>query len=124
VVGALFSAAFARRKESPAGRRVIAVTNAETLAADLAARLETDVGGRVARAEAALATAIGRRCAAVSDLATAFPGCAAGDAAELGACAARAARCRACRMIAAFDALLLDCDALDDAAANGSCPAD
>ena len=43
--------------------------------------------------------------------------------AAVGACAARSARCRACRMIGAFDALLLDCDALDDGAPNGSCPA-
>jgi hypothetical protein len=123
VVGALFSSAFARRKAAPAGRRVIAVTNAETLAADLAATLAADASGRVARAEAALATGIARRCAAVPDLASAFPGCATGDVMPLGACVARSARCRACRMIGAFDALLLDCDALDDGAPNESCPA-
>jgi hypothetical protein len=123
VVGSLLSSVFARRKVAPAGRRVLAVTNAETLAADLAATLAADASGRVANAEAALAKGIARRCAAVTDLASAFPGCASGDAAALGACAARSARCRACRMIGAFDALLLDCDALDDGAPNESCPA-
>ncbi|MEW6270233.1 MAG: hypothetical protein AB1689_13160 [Thermodesulfobacteriota bacterium] len=57
------------------------------------------------------------------DLVRALPACAAGDVEGAHACLERAARCRSCLALDAADALGLDCDPLDDGAANGSCGA-
>jgi hypothetical protein len=123
LVDALFKTAVARKKAVLAGKKVLAVTNAEALALDLVATLASDPSGRVAKAEAALAAGIDRRCAATA-LVSAFPACEPADAGTLAACAGRAARCRFCRMLTAFDELVVHCDAFDDGAAQGSCPAE
>ena len=67
---------------------------------------------------------VDRKCAAVQALPSAvFPGvCAAPTLLEIEDCVIAAARCQACVMISAFDALGLDCDPLDDQLDNGSCP--
>lgn len=125
LTGALFDT-IARRERAPqpAGRQVLAVTNDETLAQDLAAKLAADATGTLAKAGDKLDAGIRGRCGAVSDLAAAFPGCAPSDAGALAGCAETAARCRFCRMLNAFDALALDCDAFDDGLPDASCPAD
>jgi|GEM_PF-3241576 len=98
-----------------------AATDVE-LTAGVAAALQANAG--LARAERAQGRALERRCGAQPDLAALAPGCAAPDAAGLAACAASAARCRACRVaVGTAPGLLLGCDALDDGAPNGSCAA-
>jgi len=119
----LFARALALKKAALAGRSEPAATSRETLAPMLLEPLAQDPGGGYAKARAALAGAAARRCGGQPDLAAAFPGCAAADVPTLAACAERAARCRFCRMLAAFDALSLDCDGFDDGAADASCPA-
>jgi hypothetical protein len=61
--------------------------------------------------------------AVATTVAALFPGDCVGaaDPAALATCAARAARCRFCAALNAFDALALDCDAVDDGVANASC---
>jgi hypothetical protein len=96
--------------------------------ATLAACLDADPQGKVAAAcdatTGALATKVlPKSCVAKAvNLATAFPGCAAADAAGLAACAERAGRCAACRALSAADALDADCDLYDDGADDDSCP--
>jgi glucose/arabinose dehydrogenase len=96
--------------------------------ATLADCLDADPKGKVAAscddATGALATKVlPKACVAKAvNLATAFPGCAAADAAGLAACAERAGRCRACAALSEADALGEDCDVFDDGAANASCP--
>jgi hypothetical protein len=97
-------------------------------AATLAACLDADPQGKVAAAcdgaSGALATKVlPKSCVAKAvNLATAFPGCAATDAAGLAACADRAGRCAACRALSAADALGADCDLYDDGVDDDSCP--
>ena len=57
------------------------------------------------------------------DLTAAFPPLAAADIATLAARIRTAVDCRLCRMLDAADQLALDCELLDDAMDNGSCPA-
>ena len=57
------------------------------------------------------------------DLTAAFPPLAAADVAALAARIRTAVDCRLCRMLDAADQLALDCELLDDAMDNGSCPA-
>jgi cysteine-rich repeat protein len=99
----------------------LAVSN-EALAAALFAFLDADAKGKIASKEAALQKAAVKRCASVG-LDAAFPGCAPSPSeAALADCAAVAARCRTCRAFNAFDGIAMECDALDDGAANASCP--
>jgi hypothetical protein len=123
LVDALWKSAVARKKAVLAGKKVLAVTSAESLALDLVTTLESDATGRIAKAESALAAAVVRRCGGLPALADAFPGCESSNPVELAGCAERSARCRFCRMLGAFDALVLDCDAFDDGAADASCAA-
>lgn len=94
----------------------------------LAACLEADRKGTVAAAcdaatGALAAKVLPKACVAKAvDLAMAFPGCAAADAAGLAACAERAGRCRACAALSAADALGAVCDTFDDGTSNTSCP--
>ena len=48
--------------------------------------------------------------------------CAGATIADVATCAAERTRCRACLMLEAVDGLALDCDAMDDATVNLSCP--
>lgn|GEM_PF-1064053 len=123
LVAALLDAAGKAEDAALAGRGGTApAEDPAGLAAALDAALAPDAEGNPRRAAAALAKRVGARCAG-GDLAALFPGpCAdAADAAALAACAEGRARCRACRALARFGELPLDCDALDDALANASC---
>lgn len=103
------------------GAKVLKAVDAEDLGSMLVGHLESDPKGGVSKLSAALGSAAAKRCAGV-DLAAAFPGCAAADVPALASCATRAARCRFCRELAAYDALALDCDAFDDGEDDASCP--
>jgi cysteine-rich repeat protein len=84
--------------------------------------LASDPDGKIEKKEVALREAVRKSCAATA-LDAAFPGCApSATLNELSACANAAARCRFCRAFNAFDGLAFDCDAIDDATANASCP--
>lgn|GEM_PF-6520769 len=119
---ALLAMAVAEKKRLLRGKPdgTLAVSD-EALGRLLLEHLGADPKGRAAAREAKLSDAVLSGCAGV-DLDAAFPGCApSATPSALGDCAARAARCRACRALEAFDGLALDCDAFDDAAADGSC---
>jgi glucose/arabinose dehydrogenase len=96
-------------------------------AATLADCLDADPRGKVAAAcddaTGALATkVIPKSCTDKGvNVTTAFPGCAAADAAALAACAERTGRCAACGRLEQADALDIDCDEFDDGAVNASC---
>jgi hypothetical protein len=78
---------------------------------------------KIAGAEVKFVKGVEKKCAALQDPATTFPGaCADPDLGVVEDCVIAAARCQACLKIEAFDALNLDCDDLDDGAVNGSCP--
>ncbi len=95
---------------------------------DLAACLDADPRGRIARlcdpADGSLARRVlTRRCANRGvPLDAAFPGCAASDLASTASCLDRSQRCRLCLALSAADELAPDCDLHDDAVANASCP--
>jgi glucose/arabinose dehydrogenase len=106
-----------------AGLKDASVKSAETLAACLDADPHGKVAAACDDATGVLATKVLPKCVAKAvNLATAFPGCGASDAAGLAACADRAGRCAACRALSAADALDADCDLYDDGAADASCP--
>ena len=94
-----------------------------TSVAELAACLDADPKGRIARVcDAGLRHAVERSCSEDGvELAAAFPGCATGSAEELHACLDAATRCRHCRLFDAADVLGVNCDRYDDAAVNASC---
>jgi cysteine-rich repeat protein len=120
VSGASSDAARAALTAKLAGRRTAAAVNDD----ELARFLEASLAGspRLARAAASLRARAARACAGESDLAALFPGCGSAEADALGACAERAARCRACELLEAVNERLdLDCDRLDDGGANASC---
>jgi hypothetical protein len=101
------------------------LTDASVLSsAHLEACFGADPNGKIVRACDPLrgkpARAIGKRCAGV-DLARAFPSCGSAKAEELAACVKGAARCGACLALNAAADLVIDCDVLDDGAANASC---
>jgi hypothetical protein len=91
------------------------------LAAGLVAHLDADPNGAVSRHFTALAAATGRKCAAVANLATAFPGFA-GRPARAEHVRRALARCRLCQVLRVDDDLDdLDCDLFDDETADSSC---
>lgn len=93
-----------------------------TDAASLAACLDTIAGdptGKIDRAKAKLADAVGQKCVGV-DLDAALPGACAG-AVDHAACLATRIDCRACLLLSDAGALSADCDLFDDGAANLSC---
>jgi hypothetical protein len=93
--------------------RVLATADASTLAA-CAERRSTSI----ARAEARLRQDATTRC----DGSALFPGRCAGLAGDaLASCLVTRTTCRACRLLDSAAALGVDCDALDDGAANDSC---
>ena len=78
---------------------------------------------KIAKAKEKFAKGVEKKCASLQDPATTFPGaCADPDLGVIEGCVIAAARCQACLKIEAFDDLNLDCDNLDDGAANLSCP--
>jgi hypothetical protein len=69
---------------------------------------------------------VDRKCAALPNPITIFPGYDCGGMGdpslrEVEACVIAAAHCEACLKINAFDGLDLDCDQADDQLDNGSC---
>jgi len=101
-----------------------AVTSADALAAEIQRALDLDTSRRIGRATARITTSTRRSCTSserpLNDL---FPGeCASATTTDaLAACAATLARRQFQRSLAAIDALIPDCDLLDDGAANLSC---
>jgi cysteine-rich repeat protein len=117
----VFKLAVKEKKKRIAGTDGALAVSDAALELALLGYLQADAHGKIAKKEAAVASTVTKRCGGVA-LGTAFPGCAPADAAALSSCAAGAARCRFCRALNAYDGLAMDCDALDDASANGSCP--
>jgi hypothetical protein len=78
---------------------------------------------KVLRAASRLVAGADQKCAGVADLGAVFPGAVAVGVTP-GAISEHAierARCRACRLVNAFDDLALDCDTIDEGAPNASC---
>jgi hypothetical protein len=120
-VDGLWKLTLRQKKAVLLGAKVAMAIDAESLGDMLLAHLASDPKGGVSKLFTALDAGAAKRCGGV-DLVAAFPGCAPADLPSLGACAERAARCRFCRELEAFDALTLDCDTFDDAdGANASC---
>jgi hypothetical protein len=94
-----------------------------TSLAELAACLDADPKGRIARAcGAGLRGAIEKSCSAQGvALAPSFPGCAAGSPEALALCLDTATRCHHCRLFDAADVLGVNCDVYDDGAVDASC---
>ena len=119
-------AAFLQRarkvKGAALGDRQAPAEDAEALAQALAAALASGADAKLERAAQKLRARAGRECGGAA-LGALFPGACAGaaDPDALAACTDARARCRACRALATFDLVPLDCDALDDALANQSC---
>jgi hypothetical protein len=120
-VGTLWKLTLKQKKAVLLGAKVLSATSAESLAEKLASHVESDPGGAVSRAFAAVGAGAARRCGAVASLAAAFPGCDPADLPALGACAERSARCLFCLELNAFDGLAADCDQLDNGATDLSC---
>jgi cysteine-rich repeat protein len=119
----LYKLAVAEKKRLLAGKSdgSLAISN-EALQNGLFAFLDADADGKVAAKEDKLRSGAAKRCTGVG-LDAAFPGCAPSASVDaLSTCTIGAARCRFCRGFNAFDGIALDCDALDDGAANASCP--
>ncbi|HEX2484133.1 MAG TPA: DUF4215 domain-containing protein, partial [Myxococcota bacterium] len=119
----LFELAVKEKKKLLKGKSdgTLAISD-EALQNALFAYLVADEKGKIAKKEASLRDGAAKHCAGVA-LDTAFPGCAPSVSVDaLADCAAGAARCRFCRAFDAFDGIAMDCDVLDDGAANASCP--
>jgi hypothetical protein len=133
VFEALWKHALSAKKDALRGRHRVTggdpsapVTNVTELRGEIQAVIAADPRDRVGRAVARLTDHAAAKCTpalVATTLAALFPGDCAGvaDPAALATCAARAARCRFCAALNAFDALALDCDAVDDGVANASC---
>ncbi|MFQ5478024.1 MAG: right-handed parallel beta-helix repeat-containing protein [Candidatus Binatia bacterium] len=78
-------------------------------------------GSKTSRAMARLSAEIAKSCA-VLDLAATLPGACSGAGAATGTCLVDRAYCQACRMLSDAADLAIDCDLIDDAADNSSCP--
>jgi hypothetical protein len=106
------------------GKAAPPVTDAGALGQAILDALGDAGSRRLGRVTGKLRRRAARKCGA-ADPAALLPGvCAdAADADALASCAVGRARCRFCRALAGFDALPLDCDAFDDGADEGSCPA-
>jgi cysteine-rich repeat protein len=118
----LFKLAVKQKKKLLAGTDGSVVASTEALELGLLGYVQADARGRIGNKAAKLARTAAKSCRAVA-LDAAFPGCApSADRAAVASCATSAARCRFCRALNAFDGLAMDCDDLDDGAANASCP--
>lgn len=95
-----------------------------TSGAALATCVGSDPKRTIEKACGKIATTLGKQCTRAG---VAFPGvlpgCGGADATATAACLARAVACRTCRTLVTSADVAPDCDALDDGAANGSCPA-
>jgi len=113
----------ARRTEFLRCKKIGLAKGRVTSVAELAACLDADPKGRIARVcGAGLPRAIERSCSATGvELAPTFPGCAAGSAEALSTCLDAATRCRHCRLFDAADGLGVNCDVYDDGAVSASC---
>jgi hypothetical protein len=118
----LFKLAVRQKKKLLAGTDDSVVSSNEALELGLLGYVQADARRRIEKQEAKLARTAAKACRGVT-LDAAFPGCApSADRAAVASCATSAARCRFCRALNAFDGLAMDCDDLDDGAANASCP--
>jgi hypothetical protein len=112
------------------GNRVAPPESADDLSTDLAAWVEADPRGKIAKAVASLPRTIGKACEnpkkpPLTSLDTLFPGlcssAAVSGADSLASCTSERIHCRFCQQLNRSDALTIDCDAFDDDATNGSC---
>jgi hypothetical protein len=117
----LKSANGAKKMYLKGNAQVPAVTDAPTLAAMVTSAVLGDP--KLDKRGEKLAARIESRCGSLSGpaLYDAFPSCLATSASALGACVARAARCRGCNKVAEMDELPLDCDQIDDPSLSSSC---
>lgn len=122
VLDALCATAVKGKKTVLKAKGAVPPTSADELGMAIEGYLAAEGAAKVEKKVAKLAAGAQKSCAAVADLTGAFPGCAPADVAGLVACAERAATCRFCRALNAFDAMTMDCDAMDDGVANLSCP--
>ena len=100
------------------------VASAVDLQSDIAATIQADAKGKIARSATRLHDKALQRCTGVpTPLAQMFPGaCSASPSpVELGTCAEGLARGRFYQSLAGADALAIDCDLTDDGLANLSC---
>jgi hypothetical protein len=111
-----------KAKAGALGDRAAPAASADAVAEALVSALGGGADAKLERSAEKAGKRTGEACGGAA-LGTLFPGTCAGaaDAAALAACADARARCRACRALAAFDVLPLDCDALDDGTSNDSC---
>jgi cysteine-rich repeat protein len=117
-----FKLAVKQKKRLIAGKGGALAVSDPALELSLLGYLQADAKGKLGKKAGRIESEAARRCGGVT-LDSAFPGCApSADATALASCASRAARCRFCRALNAFDGLAMDCDSLDDATANASCP--
>jgi cysteine-rich repeat protein len=82
------------------------------------AQTEAAQNEKIARLRAKVAARAGKLCSLGGPLFSCFES----DPAAFAQCIDRVIGCRTCRLLQAIDGLSVDCDVLDDAAANGSCP--
>jgi hypothetical protein len=100
--------------------KAVATSSSSVLAAELEDAFSSD---KIVKTEEKLVKGVDKRCAALQDPATTFPGaCAHPDLAVIEECVIAAARCQACLATNAMDDLTLDCDQVDDRTLNASCP--
>jgi hypothetical protein len=119
-VDALWKLTVAKKRTVLSGEG--AVTSGAGLGQALEAHLRAELTGVVAATLAPLEQDPAATACWQTDFAAAFPGCGPfTQVYELRQCAERAARCRFCRTLNAFDELAVDCDAFDDDEADASC---
>ncbi len=81
--------------------------------------LDLDAKGKIGKAVSKLAGAVSGKCASV-DTDAVLPGTCAGEL-DAGACFAREARCRTCRLLNEIAGVERDCDTFDDGNSNDTC---
>ena len=113
----------AAAKGALAGKTGPAVSSGAELQAAIEAALAADAKGKIAKATQKLGDAMAKTCGTTTaSMVRLFRGkCASASPSAVAACAATATRCRFCRAMRGATGLGFDCDAFDDAAANGSC---
>jgi hypothetical protein len=124
VVDTLFSKSVKHKKSLIAGK--VSTTppprSSEELADGILDYLDGDAANSIEKKEKAIENAATKTCRDVPNLDAVFPGCDESDPLDLSACATKAARCRFCTALNAYDALTIDCDLFDDEVDDASCP--
>lgn len=117
--GAIWDVIRDAKTDALEGRGTDAVVNDRQLSSYIEQMVANS--GSIAKAADKLRSRVVNACQHV-DTMLVIPGCEAGDASAVGACADRAARCHACQLLLEADPRIeMDCDALDDGVVNSSC---